>query len=109
MVFGKFERAAFYKTLLLLRQRNVALSADASFRKVSVGDDRSVYAFVREKSGKKVLVILNFSGKPQSVAIKEKSLSGQAFNVFKSAKERLSNKAWELAPWGYAVYEYNSR
>jgi glycosidase len=53
IVFGEFKRATFYKTLLALRKRNPALSPDASFKKVSVGDDKAIYAFVREKSGKK--------------------------------------------------------
>jgi len=108
MTFSKLQRAAFYKTLLTLRKRNTALSADASFRKLSVGDDKAVYAFVREKGGKKVLVILNFSDHPQPIMIKEKTLLGNAYNVFKGKKESLSSKSWNMPPWGYAVYEYNS-
>ncbi|WP_210487781.1 alpha-amylase family glycosyl hydrolase [Rufibacter aurantiacus] len=109
MAFGKLQRASFYKTLLNLRKRNAALSADASFRKVSAGDEKAVYAFVREKGNKKVLVILNLSGTPQPITIKEKSLIGSAYNVFKGAKEPLSSKKWNMQPWGYAVYEYNSK
>ncbi|ANE53613.1 hypothetical protein SY85_19345 [Flavisolibacter tropicus] len=108
MHFGKLQRAPFYKTLLDLRKRNAALSADASFRKLSVGDDKAVYAFIREKGGKKVLVILNFSNRPQPITIKEKVLLGNAYNVFKGTKESISNKAWNISPWGYAVYEYKS-
>lgn len=108
MTFNKLQRAAFYKILLHLRKRNVALSADASFRKVSVGDDKSVYAFVREKAGRKVFVILNFSANPIPITIKDKTLFGTAYNVFKGTKERLSNKEWSINPWGYVVYEYNS-
>lgn len=107
ITFNKLQRAAFYKTLLNLRKRNTALSADASFRKVSVGDDKAVYAFVREKAGKKVFVILNFSNKTEPITIKEKALFGNAFNVFKGTKESLSSKGWNMEPWGYAVYEYN--
>jgi len=78
MTFDKLQRAAFYKTLLNLRKRNAALSADASFRKVSVGDDKAVYAFVREKGKKKVLLILNLSTDRQPIIIKEKALLGNA-------------------------------
>lgn len=107
MSFGKYKRAAFYKTLLALRKRNAALAADASFKKLSVGDDKAVYAFVREKGKKKVLVILNFSAAPQQIVIKEKTLLGSVYNAFMGTKEILSSGEWSIEPWGYAVYEYN--
>lgn len=108
MSFDKLKRSAFYKTLLNLRKRNAALSADASFKRMNVGDDKAVYAFVREKGGKKVFVILNLSNTPQQISIKEKTLLGNAFNVFKNANESLNSKEWTMEPWGYMVYEYNS-
>ena len=108
MTFDKLQRAAFYTTLLHLRKRNAALSADASFRKVCVGDDKAVYAFVREKGKSKIVVILNFSNNSQAITIKEKTLFGNAYNVFKGTKELLSSKEWNMPPWGYVVYEYNS-
>jgi glycosidase len=107
MNFDQLLRAGFYKTLLTLRKRNRALAADASFRKIQVGDDKSVYAFVREKENKKVLVILNFSKKPQAINIRDKMLFGNPYNVFKQRKEPVSNKSWTLGPWGYTIYEYN--
>ncbi|MBL7847675.1 MAG: alpha-amylase [Cyclobacteriaceae bacterium] len=106
MVFQKFERAPFYKTLLSLRERNSALASDGSFRKVSIGDDKAVYAFIREKGKNKVLVILNFSGSQQPTTITDKSLTGQVYNVFESRKETLTTKPVSIGPWGYAVYEY---
>lgn len=107
MTFDQLQRAAFYKTLLGLRKRNAALSAGASFKKVNVGDDKAVYAFVREKQGKKVFVILNLSNNPQPITIKEKTLFGKPYNVFMGTKEPVSNKEWNIQPWGYVVYEYN--
>jgi alpha-amylase len=76
MPFEKLQRATFYKTLLNLRKRNAALSPDASFRKVSAGDDKPVYAYVREKVRKKIIVILNLSTEPQRINIKDKTLFG---------------------------------
>ena len=108
ITFDKLQRAAFYKTLLALRKRNAALSADASFRKVSVGDEKAIYAFVREKGNKRVFVILNLSKNPQIITIREKTLCGNAFNVFKGTKETLGDKGWMMQPWGYAVYEYTA-
>jgi glycosidase len=106
IVFKNYERENFYKTLLALRKRNTALLANASFKKIYVGDEKSVYAYIREKGNKKVLVILNFSGTEQSIAISEKSLMGKVYNVFKEKNELLSSDARKIAPWGYEVYEY---
>jgi hypothetical protein len=76
---------------------------------VNVGDDTAVYAFIREKGREKVFVILNFSANPQQIAINDKTLFGDVNNVFKGSKEQLNSKAWNISPWGYVVYEYNSK
>jgi glycosidase len=104
--FKNYARAKFYKTLLDLRKNNVALAANASFRKIHAGDDNAVYAYVREKAGKKILVILNLSAKEQAITIKEKSLLGKPYNVFMYNKEPLTSKPWNIEPWGYVVYVY---
>lgn len=106
MTFKNFQREKFYKILLYLRKNNEALSANASFKKVRIGDDKAIYAYVREKGNKKVLVILNFSGSVQTVSIKDPTLTGKAHNVFKENEETLSSKEWKMNPWGYEVYEY---
>jgi alpha-amylase len=103
--FHAFGRAGFYKTLLALRKRNAALDADASFRKLSVGDDRTVYAFVREKSGQKILVVLNLSPAAQTVKIGT-PLSGHPTDVFTDKTVSINDDKWTLEPWGYRVYEY---
>lgn len=107
IVFGKFERAKFYNTLLSLRTNNAALAADASFRKVKAGDEKAVYAYVREKAGKKILVVLNLSKKEQAITITDKDLQGNPYNVFMGTNEPLTEKEWKMEPWGYAIYEYN--
>jgi alpha-amylase len=106
ITFNKFSRAAFYKTLLTLRKNNVALSADASFRKINAGDNKAVYAYVRAKSGKKILIILNLSAQQQTITINDKTLLGKPYDVFLGTKETLSSKPWHLEPWGYKIYTY---
>ncbi|WP_348812118.1 alpha-amylase family glycosyl hydrolase [Flavobacterium maritimum] len=106
ITFKNFQREKFYKTLLNLRKNNEALSADASFKKVHLGDDKAIYAYLREKGNKKVLVILNFSKNEQIVSIKDATLTGKAHNVFKGNEEILNSKEWKMKPWGYEVYEY---
>ncbi len=107
MLFGQYKRAAFYKTLLLLRKSNPALATDASFKKVDAGDNKFVYAYLREKKGHKVLVILNFSDKEQSINIKDPALTGEPLNVFMGSKEKLTKNSFKLEPWGYVVYNYD--
>ncbi|MBO9633967.1 MAG: DUF3459 domain-containing protein [Chitinophagaceae bacterium] len=107
MSMKQFKRAAFYKTLLQLRKRNAALSTDASFRKVSVGDDKALYAYLREKDGNKVLVILNLSAKEQTIHIKDQALVGEPMNLFLGAKEPFKlGHSFNIEPWGYIVCEY---
>ena len=107
ITFSKLRRASFYKTLLALRKRNEALSPDAAFKKVNVGDSSAVYAYIRAKAGKRVFVILNFSNKEQTIKVQDKTLFGNPVNVFAGTKEPLSSKEWMIEPWGYTVYEYN--
>ncbi|GAB3713860.1 alpha-amylase family glycosyl hydrolase [Flavobacterium koreense] len=106
MEFKNLKREKFYKALLHLRKRNIALSANASFKKVDVGDKNVIYAYTREKDNKKILVILNFSDKEQSIKISDKTLLGKAHNVFNEKEETLTNNERKIKPWGYEVYEY---
>ncbi|WP_276484516.1 alpha-amylase family glycosyl hydrolase [Paraflavitalea pollutisoli] len=107
MGFAQYARAPMYKTLLQLRHRNAALATDAGFRKVSVGDDKALYAYVREKGTDKVLVILNLSNKEQVITIKDASLVGEPMNLFLGTKEPFTlNYSFHIEPWGYIVCEY---
>jgi glycosidase len=104
--FGKYGREKFYKTLLEMRKNNPALSSDASFRKVVVGDSTALYAYVREKGNKKVFVVLNLSNKEQKVEVHDIFLMGNPYNVFAYTKEKLTTAPWKIEPWGFVVYEY---
>lgn len=106
--FGKYTRSKFYTTLLQLRASTPALATDASFKKVSVGNDSALYAYTREKSGHKILVILNLSAKEQTIKISDASLAGDPLNVFMGVKEALSaGHSFNIEPWGYIVYNYD--
>jgi alpha-amylase len=106
MKLGSYKREKFYKTLLNLRKFNPALASDASFRKVHLGDDKAVYAYVRQKGDKKALVILNLSAHEQMITIDDDTLLGTAHNVFSRQDEPLTSKPWKMNPWGYAVFTY---
>jgi hypothetical protein len=104
--FKNLGRGKFYKTLLSLRKSNPALSADASFKKISVGNDKAVYSFVREAPAKKIFVIANLSSKEQSIKINDNSLYGKPYNLFMGNNETVDGREWKLKPWGYVVYVY---
>jgi glycosidase len=100
--FEKLGRANFYKTLLTLRRNNAALAADASFKKLRTSNDAAIYAFEREKSGAKVLVVLNLSKTPQEFTWKDEPSEKEWSNIFLMNKEPVLKS---IEPWGYAVYE----
>jgi alpha-amylase len=106
IAFQAFGRATFYKTLLTLRRREPALDADAAFEKLPCGADSAVYAFVRAKAGKRVLVVLNFSRQSHAVNLPA-SVSGQALDVF-ADKIVSVGRSLNLQPWEYKVYEYSA-
>lgn len=102
--FRHFKRAPFYKTLLSLRNRNEALAANASFKKLATSNDAAIYAFEREKNGQRVLVVLNLSNKPQNFTFNTQPTAARWMNVFENKIEPVGN-SMSLAAWGYKVYE----
>ena len=108
--FGKYELAGFYKTLLNERKKSPALATDASFRKIDVGNENALYAFIREKDGHKVAVIINFSRKEEKVVIDDDSLVGEPLNLFMGVREKLAKgHSFNLEPWGYVVLDYDNK
>jgi alpha-amylase len=105
--FSKFERAGFYQKLLTLHSSNEALSANASFTRIATKADDKIYAYAREKNGKKVVVILNLSNTPQSFTTDNSLVIGVPTEIFSNRKDPIqSGKKIELPAWGYLVYSY---
>ena len=106
--WNQFEMQPFYSTLLHLRKSNVALSADAPFRRLITSSDASVFGYIREKNKHKVVVFLNLSDQPQSFTTRDAAVSGSPLNVFSERKENIKKlHVYQLEPWGYLVYDYN--
>jgi alpha-amylase len=107
IVWNGYKMAPFYSTLLHLRRKNPALAADASYKKLETGNDMAIFAYVREKAGHKIVVILNLSNEPQRFTIDDKSLTGNPLNIFMGVKEKVNpTHVFSLEQWGYIVYEY---
>lgn len=105
--WGTYDMAPFYTRLLQLRKSTPALAADASYKKLITANDVAIFAYLREKEGRKVAVILNLSNQPQSFTIKDEMIYGNPMNVFSGINENLSRKhVYGIEPWGYLVYNY---
>jgi glycosidase len=106
--WGKYEQAGFYSTLNRLRRSTPALAADALFSEINTAQATGVYAYLREKEGKKVLVLLNLSANAQKFSVPDRRIEGRARNVFAGADKSLkAGDEFNLEPWGYLVYDYN--
>ena len=104
---GKYEMASFYKTLLQVRKTNPALNCDASFKRLASSQNHAVYAYVREKAGRKAVVVLNLSGKKHQFNITDTVINGSPLNIFMGVNETISDKyTFSIEPWGYIVYDY---
>ncbi|RYF85558.1 MAG: hypothetical protein EOO03_13095, partial [Chitinophagaceae bacterium] len=66
-----------------------------------------VLAYLREKSGRKAVVIFNFSNRVQDFKVNDIELRGKPLNVFRGEEEKISDDFnFSLEPWGYIVYDY---
>lgn len=107
IIFGKYQREAFYKTLLNLRKNNVALAPNASYVKLVSNNDAAIFAYARQTKNNKIVVITNLSAKSQTFTIDNNVIDGEAENVFDNKKETVKSKTnITLKPWGYIVYKY---
>lgn len=102
--FKEYKRAPFYKTLLELRKQNPALAANVPGKTLETGSPKQVYAFVREKGNRKVLVVVNLSKSKVKTALNTSEVAGEWLEVFSNVKENISNGSIELKPYGYKVY-----
>jgi len=105
--FGKFERAAFYKTLLKLRAADPALAADALFTKLVSSNNQAIYAYTREKNKHTVLVLLNLSAKPQQFTV-QYNAAVKALDIFSNKTESIApGQTFNLPAWCYKVYTFD--
>ena len=65
-----------------------------------------VYAYIRKQGKHKIFVLLNLSGKAQTISITNKKLLGKTFAIFENKEVILNSNAFQMKPWGYEIYEY---
>lgn len=107
---GQFEQAAFYKALLSLHSRHPALRGgdnEVQTYRVKTTEDAHVFAFLRKKGTKEVLVVLNLSDQSlQKVGLDNERVAGQFNNVFSQAIHDFDGSSYlAMQPWEYLVFE----
>lgn len=100
----------FYSSLLKLKINNPALrSGDPSVQtfRIKTTAPKNIFAFLRKKDGREVLVILNLSAqKDIHFEIVDENVKGVYKNVFSgAANDFTSEKSFEMQGWEYLVYE----
>ncbi len=96
----------FYKTLLLLRKKNLAISEGETFILPSEYSNQ-LMAFLRRKEEQVVLVLLNVSTENRiSINVTHSWLTGRFHNIFSGMEFLFSgNETFELQAGEYIVYE----
>ncbi len=107
---GNNELQDFYKTLLDLHSNHPALrSGDPAVQtfRIKTTDPKNVFAYLRKKDNKEVLVVLNLSAqKDLHFDITDEKLTGIFKNAFSgAANDFTTEKSFEMQGWEYLVYE----
>ena len=101
--FKNFEKNNFFKTLLTLKKRNKALgNGSYSSPIIKIGDSEHIYAFMKEKDGDKVAVMVNLSNEKQQIRL-SKAVTGLT-NLFDGRKVEMGpGTIKSFDPWEYWV------
>lgn len=107
---GNNELENFYRVLLNLHSNNPALSAgDTTVQTYELHTDspKNIFAFLRKKMDREVLVILNLSSENKlKFHIEDERLTGNFRNVFLGAANDFTTaKDFEMQAWEFLVYE----
>jgi glycosidase len=106
--FNGYPHGDFYGRMLRLHQTNPALfngEFGGSFKRISTSTDESIYAFVRKKDERQVVVLLNFSDKPQKIDFTEDLDNIELKSIFNNQTLSLFAKGnVPLPPYGYQVF-----
>ncbi len=106
---GENKLHEFYKTLLQLRKKNKALRAAdegvSTFHVITEGS-RYIMAYLRKNENDEVLVLLNLSGDPAGIIIKDRLIDGLYADVFGKSESRLATDSFIRIPaWDFLVFE----
>lgn len=101
----------FFTTLNNLKSNNPALwngQYGGDFKRINIGHDKDLLAFIREKDNHYVLVVLNLSDNAHEVRFTGEDIYGKYKDVFLGNELKISeDTVIDLKAWGYLVAEQN--
>ena len=101
-----------YSQLFDLKHRNRALwngRYGGEMIRIVTDQPKEVVAFSREQGNDRVITLINFSDYTLEVQLKEGFTAGTYTALFTGENiELMTNKAYALPAWGYAVYHQTS-
>jgi alpha-amylase len=103
IAFKEYKRAPFYQTLLKLRKQNPALAANVPGETIKTDNPKQVYAFIRRKGDREVLVMVNLTKEKAKVNMSPDVVKGDWLEVFSNKKQNVDSE-FELNPYEYRVY-----
>ena len=109
MGFKKYERAAFYKTLLNLRSNNTAFKENAVFERLKVNKPQQVMAYSRKNGNDFVVVVLNLSASAQDIKLDASLPSGKTYSDIFTHQNSKDIHSLQLPAWGYKVFVYGAK
>jgi hypothetical protein len=73
--------------------------------RIQTNSNKEIYAFIREKEGNKVVLILNLTSQPQNVDLHDHAISGTFTNAFTGEIVRFEDTSiLALKPWEYLIF-----
>lgn len=109
VLWKNYERGEFYTKLLHLKKENQALwngDKGGVLQRVPTTDNANIFAFIREKNGDKVFVVLNLSDEQKNVKLGETSFIGTYHDLFSDELIVIEEGTnFNLSPWSYLVCE----
>jgi glycosidase len=106
--WDNYKLSSFYSTLIKVKKENKALwngNSGGTLKRIHTQSNKEIYAFLREKDGNKVLVILNLTLKPQNVDMSDHTVIGTYANAFTGETKSIEDESiFSLKPWEYLVF-----
>jgi alpha-glucosidase len=93
----------FYRSLIHLRKEKSAMHS-GTWEPLVKGRD-SIIGYIRESSGQKIFVALNFSPKPKKVHIHERGQWKVIFSTHRFLREHLTDLSFPLSPYEATILE----
>ncbi len=97
-----------YTTLFNLKDENKALwngSHGGQVERISTNDDKSIFAFIREKEGNKIFAVFNLSPDTKNVKIGNARIEGNYKQLFSENELNIENAFQsEFSAWEYKVF-----